>query len=62
MWCVLFQRGVLFCVICVFLYGVSYCSTTAIGQNTFAVQFNNNNNNNNKNSNNNKFIIAQSLN
>jgi hypothetical protein len=30
--CVLFERGVLFCVICVFLCVVSYCSTTAIGQ------------------------------
>jgi hypothetical protein len=27
--CVLLERGVLFCVICVFLYIASYCSTTA---------------------------------
>jgi hypothetical protein len=28
---ILFERGVLFCVICVFLCVVSYCSTTAAG-------------------------------
>jgi hypothetical protein len=41
----LFLHGVLFCVICVFLCVVLYCSTIATG--TFALQFNNNNNKNN---------------
>jgi hypothetical protein len=38
--CVLFERGVSFCV---FLYVESCCSTTATGKNPFAVQLSNNN-------------------
>jgi hypothetical protein len=36
--CVLFERGVLFCVICVFLCVVSHCSTTAADKTPFAIQ------------------------
>jgi hypothetical protein len=42
---VLFERGVLFCVISVFLCVVSYCSTLPPGKNPFAVQLNTRNNN-----------------
>jgi hypothetical protein len=38
--CVLFERGMLFCVIHLFVC-VSYCSTAATGKNPFAVQINN---------------------
>jgi hypothetical protein len=41
--CVLFERGVLFCEIYVFLCVLSYCSTNATGCNPFAVHLNNNN-------------------
>jgi hypothetical protein len=40
-WCVLFERGVIFCVICVFCLIVVPLPP---GKNPFAVQFNNNNN------------------
>jgi hypothetical protein len=40
----LFDRGVIFCVIYIFLFLVSYCSTTARNKNSFAVQLNSNNN------------------
>jgi hypothetical protein len=43
--CALFERGVLFCVMCVILRVVSYFSTTATGKNPFAIQLNNNNDN-----------------
>jgi hypothetical protein len=43
-WCsfvcrVLFEGGVLCCVICVFLCGVSYCSTTATGKTPFKFNY-----------------------
>jgi hypothetical protein len=48
--CVLFERGVLFCVICVFLCAVSYYIVPMPpGKTPFVVQLNNNNNNNNNN-------------
>jgi hypothetical protein len=39
---VLVERGVLFCVTCVILRVVSYCSTTATGKTPFTFQLNNN--------------------
>jgi hypothetical protein len=39
--CVLFERGLLFCVACVFLCVVSQCSTTATSKTPFAVELNN---------------------
>jgi hypothetical protein len=45
MCCVLFERGVLFCVLCVFLWAVFYRNTTSTGKAPFTVQLNNNNNN-----------------
>jgi hypothetical protein len=56
--CVLFERGVLFCVICAFLCVVSCCITAATRQNQFAIQLNNNKNNNNNNNDNNRNKIA----
>jgi hypothetical protein len=47
--CVLFERGVLFCVMCLIVVPLPP------GKNAFSVQANNNNNNNN---NNNKMGIA----
>jgi hypothetical protein len=43
MFCFLFERGLLFCVVYLFLCVVSYCSTNATGKIPFSDRLNNNN-------------------